>query len=149
MNSELLLVQASCNGKMECLFENRDLTLDIAVKNISPYTIGLPLQYIQAKGPYLTLIDNATQTKVVLKTGLPKFGLKNVLTTVKPGDVVHLSSVLKARELTEFRSRRTDISVRIELSTQVDIGSASQPPTHDLRNFEASTTLRILSQESP
>lgn len=148
MSSQLLSVQVTCKEKTECLFDGQDMPIDIAIRNVSPFSIGLPQQYMQEKGPYLTLIDKETQAKAVLKTGLPKFALKKVFTTIKPGEVIHLSSILKAQEITEFRLKLIDVTALIELSAKVKVNDPALPPEHELSDFESSATLRILGKDT-
>lgn len=148
MSSQLLSVQVSCNKKVECVFDGRDLPIDIEIKNVSPYDIELPQQYLQEKGPYLTLIDTETQQKSVLKTGLPKFALKKVFTSVKPGEVIHITSIIKAQEITEFRTRLIDLTAKVEVTAEIIMNDRSAPSEQPLAKFEADAALHVVGKDT-
>jgi hypothetical protein len=130
------------------VFKGQDIPIDIAIKNISSFDVELPRQYLQEKGPYITLTDTETQQQSVLKTGLPKVALKKVFTTVKPGEVIHITSIIKAQEITAFRTKLIDLSARVEVTADLKICDREAVPGQPLIKFDTDGALHIVGRDT-
>lgn len=150
MNSQLFSVSASCTEHKNCVFEGQDMPIAIVMKNLSPYDIEVPLQYMQAKWPYMTLKDTETQEEMVLKTGMPPLSLKNIFKTIKPGESVSITSIIKAQEITQFRTKLINLTALIGLSAKIKVHDLMKFPDRnfEVSDFKANVSLKIIGKDT-
>jgi hypothetical protein len=142
MKSQLLIIEAKCRGNDQCLFEGKDLFLDISIINNQEIEIGFPLEYVQAKGPTIKLIDTRTQKETYLKTNPPPGRLLEKFTLIQPGKSVAIEWVITSGEIQQFGGDDVDLSAEITIMTVLQMSGEKV-------DFRGSDTLRILSKDKP
>lgn len=113
MTNTILDITVNCRDNQKCLFNGRDMFLDISISNIYDTEIELPLEYLQKKGPSIIVIDTYTQSELYLKTNLADPELMENFVKILPGDSVTMEWVIFSYELKQF-SNNKDIK-RIDL----------------------------------
>ncbi len=140
MSNELLNVKAKCQGNDACVFEGRDIFLDIQITNTGTTAVGFPLEFLQKVGPVIRLIDTRTKADTYLKTNLADLDLREKYTFIGPGKSVTLEWVITSDELRQFGSRNVDVSAEITLNTEVLVDGKKV-------DFRSTDTVRIAGKD--
>jgi hypothetical protein len=142
MTNQLLTITAKCKGNDKCLYEGKDLLLEISIKNEQSAAVGFPLTYRQKTGPSIRLMDTRTKAEAYLKTNLADSDLRSQFTSIAPGQSVLLEWVITNGELEQFLG--TDVNVVAEITVQADVQSGGK-----LANFKGADTIRIVGKKRP
>jgi hypothetical protein len=118
MNNQPLVIKVKCRGNEQCLFEGKDIFLDIDVYNDGKTEVGFPLEYMREKSPIIKLIDTRTKEETFLPTHIADHDLKEKFTTIKPNESVSIEWVITAQELRQFGS---DVDLSAEFTIMVEI----------------------------
>ncbi|AQR68809.1 hypothetical protein BZG29_11020 [Janthinobacterium sp. LM6] len=143
MPNDILSISAHCIDNPACIFTGSDMRIEVVIKNIGNGEVGYPLQYMQARGPNMRLIDNASEQSQVLKTGLANHALKRAFTPIAPGQSIALQSVIKHTELRMFRTEFIDVTAEIGVSAGIQTaGSEEALP------FKGGASLKIIGKDT-
>jgi hypothetical protein len=132
-------VTVTCQGQRRCVFDGRDLNLEILVTNHHRDAIGFPLAFRQKTGPMIRLSDTRTKAQTLLKTNLADLDLRERFTTLPPGESVRMEWVITGDELLQFGSRDLDVLAEVTVAATVAVGSRRV-------DGQASDTLRIVGK---
>jgi hypothetical protein len=121
MEQPTFLVSLACTDNPACIYTGQYMPIEITVKNTAPYPIGFPRNYLQARGPAMTLIDRETQKQRVLKLGLTDKALMQDLTTLNPGQTLTMTTVINEAELTAFRAHYVDLVAEIGYTARIRV----------------------------
>ena len=58
MKTDPMSISAECRDNKQCVYQGREIIIDVILKNNSGMDIGVPVDFINAVGPYCTLVDN-------------------------------------------------------------------------------------------
>ena len=142
MTNPNLTIEAKCRASDPCLFEGRDLTLDVRITNHERVDVGFPLAYVQKTGPTIRLIDTRTKVDTYLPKNLASLDLKDELTTIAPGQSVSLEWVIMAGEVRQFGGRFPHIAAEVTIMVPVQLADQRV-------DFKGSGTLTIQSKDKP
>ncbi len=142
MKNQLLTIKAKCRGNDQCLFEGKDLFLDISIINNQEIEIGFPLEYVRARGPVVKLVDTRTQKETYLKTNPPQGRLLEKFTLIQPGKSVAIEWVIASSEIQQFGSDDVDLSAAITVMATVQMSGKEV-------DFLGTDTVRITSKDKP
>ena len=92
----------------------------------------------------MMLIDKETKKKMPLRTNLPPNELRNIFITISPGEVKHISTIIKAAEITIFRNELIDLVVELALSTKAEIDRNARKEVA----IRADTSFRIVGKDT-
>ena len=141
MKNHLLAIKANCKGNDRCLFDGRDLFLEIRVTNTHKSEVGFPLAYVQKTGPIIKLIDTRTKAETYLRKNLADLDLQEKFTLIQPGQSVVMEWVITSGELEQF-GLPVDLSAEITVKTGIRVDGRQV-------EFLGTDTVRILSKPNP
>jgi len=136
-------VSLACTDNPACIFSGLYMPIEITVKNIQPYPIGFPRDYLQARGPAMTLTDRVTGKQKVLKLGLTDKALMKDLNTLNPGETLTMTTVINETELTTFSARYVDLIAEIGFTAKIRV-----PDQEETIAAKGSNTLRIIGKDT-
>lgn len=135
MNNQPFAINVKCRANDQCLFEGKEMFIDIKVINNQNTVLNFPLEFVQKNGPIITLIDTRTKAENTLKRNIPNPDLLDKLVPIKPGESVNVEWVITAAELRQFGDE-------VDLSAEVKI-IAELPVSGKRVSFSATDTRRI------
>ena len=138
MSNQPLTIKAECTGNEQCLFEGKDIFIDIKIINNTKSEIGFPLEFVKSKGPITRLIDNKTKAETYVPTHPANGSLIEKYTIIKPGESAVLEWVLTSGELQEFGGN-VDVSAEFTIIAPVQVNK-------EKTDFRGSDTIRIVSK---
>jgi hypothetical protein len=138
MNNQPLVIKAKCRGNEQCLYEGKDIFLDIRIINNEKSEIGFPLEFAKDKGPIIRLIDNRTKADTFLPTHPPDGDLREKFTMIRPGESLTMEWVITGGELEQFGGS-VDVSAEITIMAEILMSGKKI-------EFRGSDTLRIVSK---
>ena len=141
-NTPLLTIKAKCRGNDECLFEGKNIFLDVLITNPHGFEIGFPLAFRRKTGPIVRLIDTRTKREAFLKPNLADLALREQYTPIQPGDSVLLEWVITSSELKQFGERYVDVTAEIMLEATIQAQG-------ELVTFQGADKLHIVSKQRP
>ena len=118
MDAQPIVVKVQCKGDDQCLFEGKDIFIDISLYNDSKEEVRFPLEYIKKRGPIIKLIDARTKAETFVPTHIADWDLKEKYTVIGPAQSISLEWVLTADDLDQFGS---DVDVFAEVTIMADI----------------------------
>ena len=121
MTSELLTMEARCQGSNKCLFDGQDLPVEIRITNRHLTPVGYPLEFRQKTGPSIRLVDTLTKADAYLKSNLADLALRDKFTEIPPGKYIALKWVIKSGEIEQFVHPFVDLSAEITLLAEVEV----------------------------
>jgi hypothetical protein len=137
MSNPSLTIAAKCRDTEKCIFEGKDLFLDIAIGNFEKRPVGFPLAFLQGAGPVIRLVDMRTKAETYLRRNPADFSLQEQFTEIAPGKAVTLAWVISPSELAGFvHEKKLDVSAEITLKARVQVDGK-------VVDFEGTHTLRI------
>jgi hypothetical protein len=116
-----LILTVECKNNPTCTFSGEDIPIRIIFRNSSTSEIGVPLEHIEKKGPYVKLIDAKTGNERRLPVSLPAEELLSKFHIIKPLDSIEMESKLTAGAIRTFRRELIDLSVELVISTEIQI----------------------------
>jgi hypothetical protein len=141
MNDQILSIKVTCRNNEQCLFEEKDIFLDIKIFNNTDSEIGFPLEFAKDKGPITRLIDTRTKADTFIPTHPPDGDLRDKFTTVKPGEFISMEWIVTADE---FRQFSNDVDLSVEITLMADILVKGKKVA-----FRGSDTRRVISKNRP
>jgi len=139
MNNQPLLIKAQCRGNAQCLFEGKDIAVDIEITNNEKVEIGFPLEFARDKGPITRLIDTRTNADTYIPTSPPDGDLREKFTMIKPGGSVTMEWSITAEELRHF-GNDVDLSAEFTIIAEILVNGKKV-------EFRGSDTRRIVSKK--
>jgi hypothetical protein len=127
MSDTMLKIQVTCDDNPQCTFVGNDMPISIRISNTHDRPVGFPLAFRQKTGPYILLIDTATQAQKQLKTNLASLDLREQFTTIEPGQSVSLSWMISCNELKQFAGLRVDVTAQINITADVLVDDQKIP----------------------
>ena len=140
MPNQLLAISVKCKDNDRCLYEGKDLFLQIAIKNTQSVPVGFPLAYRQKTGPAIRLMDTRTKAEVHLKTNLADSDLLSQLTVIPPAGSLTLEWVITCDELEQFPGTTVDLSAAVTL--QAEIQADGKPV-----NFKGADSIHVVGKK--
>ncbi len=140
MKNQLLVISAKCPGNDQCLFEGRDLFLDINIVNNQKMEIEFPLAFCQSGGPIVKLIDTRTKAETFLPTNPADWSLREKFSSIPPGGAAVMKWVITSGELQQFGHRYVDLSAEITVLATIQVNGTKVA-------FRGSDTMRIVSKD--
>lgn len=138
MNNETLSVRVNCRGNEQCYFEGKDIFLDIKIYNNESTEVGVPLEFLESKGPITRLIDNRTGAETFIPTHPPDGDLLEKYKTLRPGESADMEWVITAEEIEQYGK---DVDISIEITIMADILVKGKKI-----NFKGSSKRRIINK---
>ncbi len=140
MNTQLLIVRAKCRGNERCLFEGKNLFIEVLVINPQGFEVGFPLAFRRKTGPIVKLIDKRTKAQAHLRPNIADLALREEFTAIQPGDSVLIEWVITSHELKQFGGPYVDVFADITVMATIQAHK-------ELTEFEGTDTLHIVSKE--
>jgi len=134
----VLTIDVRCKENDQCVFEDKDLFLDITITNSSKEDVGFPLSYLQQSGPIIRLVDVRTSADAYLETNPADQEFLDKFTAIHPGRAVTLEWVIMAHELQQFGQI---VDVRADVTIMAKIRVAGK-----LVDFKGTASKRITSK---
>jgi hypothetical protein len=138
MNNQPLVVKVNCRANEQCLFEGKDMFLDIVIYNNGETVVGFPLEYVKQKSPVVKLVDTRTKAETFIPTHIASWDLKEKFTPIKPGESVTTEWIITADELRQFGAD-VDLSAEVTIMAEIMVGGKKV-------EFRGSDTRRIVSK---
>lgn len=142
MTNQPLAITVTCKENDRCLYDGKDLLLEVRIRNDQPVAVGFPLAYRQKTGPAIRLIDTRTKAEAYLKTNLADSALRGQLTGIPPSESVVLEWVITSGELEQFPGALVDVSAEVTLQAEVQAAGK-------LTNFKGADTIHIVGKKRP
>jgi hypothetical protein len=139
MNNQPFAVNVKCRANEQCLFEGKEMFLDIAIINNQNTTLNFPLEFVQKNGPIITLIDTRTKAETVLKRNIANPALLDKLVSIKPGESANVEWVITAEELRRFGDE-VDLSAEVTIMAEIPVNGKKV-------EISATDTRRIVSKK--
>jgi hypothetical protein len=143
LDAEYLSVTVSCRDNPACVYDGKDMYIDIVITNVSAEEIGFPLAYLTRQGPTVRLIDSASKAEIPLRINLAPRALRNNFTVLKPGESVALDTIIHGVQLLTFRQEFVDVIAFIAPSVKIQV---SQQP--QLVDSVGKASLRIVGADT-
>ncbi len=143
MEKPVLSITLRCTDNAACIFTGADMPIEVLIKNEASQEIGVPVKFLQMRGPSVTLTDNPSQAKTILKTGMADHALKTVFTRLRPGESAVVTSIVKDRELRSFRADYVDLTAEVGISAQIQVAGAPETV-----QFRGSGQLKIIGKDT-
>lgn len=118
-SSDYFSINAYCNGEKQCVYNGRDIDVNIVITNISSESIEMPIRFLEQRGPMITLINSDTERKLILPTNPPNGDLLNNRSVIGPGQTARLSWVITDREIREVAGDAVNITVNVQIQSPV------------------------------
>ncbi|MTV53574.1 hypothetical protein [Pseudoduganella buxea] len=95
------------------MFSDLPILLKMKLTNVSKKSIVCSLNFLDVKGPYITLVGEDTKKTISIPASVPPPSSEITFTEIGPNGFWHLEAVLHARELRRlFNSNK---AIRIEI----------------------------------
>lgn len=120
MNNQPFVINVICRANEQCLFEGKEMFLDIKVSNNQNTTLNFPLEFVQKNGPIITLIDTLTKAETTLKRNIANPDLRDKFVSIKPGESVNVEWVITADELQRFGDE-VDLSAEVTIMAEISV----------------------------
>lgn len=117
MSTESIRISAACRDNPRCVFDGRDIFIDIQIANQGQADISLPLSYLKKRGPIVKLTDTRTQRETYTGPNLVDPALQSELVTLRPAQSVSMEWVITEFELHQFDSWHVDLVAEITVQT--------------------------------
>lgn len=127
MESDLLRISVTCRENSECIFDNKDLTLDLMVANNSSHDIGFPLEHMRKKGIHCFLVDNESNRKITLDVSLTPEEIKKEFVKLPPGGQINLSQKIGADLILFMRNKMVDLTVNLAITGVMEVHQGEEP----------------------
>lgn len=125
-----LSISIKCPANPNCVFDGQDMELEIIIQNRSGVDVGLNLDYIRRAGPYIELIDAKTGRRMDLHVGLVSNELLKNFHMLSPMQSVRLNETIKAYEITTFREKSIDLTIKVAFPGNIRVGN-DEPESFD------------------
>jgi hypothetical protein len=125
-----LSVSIKCSANPKCVFTGQDIELAITIQNRSEVDVGLNLDYIRRAGPYVELKDTKSGERMNLHVSLVSNELLKDFYTLSPKQSVILKEKIAAYEITSFREKSVDLTIKVGLPGNFRVGNA-EPESFD------------------
>lgn len=135
----LKVIATSDNGSRTPRFRGEDLFITIALRNQHATGVGVPVEFLQQRGPIIRLIDTRTGRDNSVPNRLGDPALREVFTDIAPGQPVQIRYVITAAELRQFG---TPVDVSAEVTILADVRVDGQ-----ITRFLGSDVMRIVEGE--
>lgn len=135
MNQQLN-ISAQCRGNTQCVFNGKDIFIDINIVNKQPVDIGFPLEYIQKTGPSIELTDSKTKASTYLRKNIADHSLRDSFFTIKSGQSAILEWVISADELKQFNKDCVDIVAKVMVASEIQVDGKKV-------SFQGSDSLKV------
>ncbi|HLJ63810.1 MAG TPA: hypothetical protein VKT70_06880 [Stellaceae bacterium] len=135
-----LAIHAKCQGSETCVFDGRDLFIEIIITNEGSIPIGFPLAFRQKSGPSIRLVDASTKAELTLPTTLADPDLAFDFTTIPPGHSVTLEWVITPSEIKRFEKPAIEVSAEITIACRIQVNG-------ELKDFQGTDALPITGKE--
>lgn len=142
MKTDPMSISAECRDNEQCVYQGREIIIDVILKNNSGMTIGVPVDFINAVGPYCTLVDNLTKKEVTMRVGLAKSGLIEKFTSIPPGASIKIETYIPSDTIEAIRPTMVDLSVNLGISAPIKLDMKGEAV-----KFSGRTSLRIVGQD--
>jgi len=118
MNQQLN-ISAQCRGNTQCVFNGKDIFIDISIINKQGVDVGFPLEYVQKTGPSIELTDTKTKASSYVRKNLADHSLRDNFFTIQSGKSATLEWIITADELNQFNKDCVDITAKIIVASEI------------------------------
>ncbi|PYS89489.1 MAG: hypothetical protein DMF62_07120 [Acidobacteria bacterium] len=139
MNGQPLIVKVKCRDNDRCLFDGKDIFIQITLYNDEKNEVGFPLEYIKKRGPIIKLTDARSKAETNVPTHIADWDLKEKFTTIGPTQSITLEWVIAADELVQYGA---DVDLYAEVTIMADILVNRQKT-----EFKGSDTIHITKKK--
>lgn len=136
MSNQPLAVHVKCRGNDKCIFDGKDLFIDIAIENRGSSPVGFPLALRQMTGPSIHLIDRRSHSDITLPTNPGNPDLADELTSIDAGQALKIDWVIKPSEIDHFANPDIDITAQVTLACKIKVNGK-------MEDFRATDSLHI------
>jgi len=132
MQDPVLSVHAECTENAQCIFENQSMPVALTIKNVSGKTIGVPVEFLNQKGPHCILIDTATREEFETNPPPPPdLSLKNKFTQVPAGGTIKIQQLVSRGAINSFRERMVDLTAKFIIIVPVKLDGEEAPTSQN------------------
>jgi hypothetical protein len=136
----VLSVKAECIDNAHCIFANYPVFIQLTITNVSTQPIGVPVKFLDKKGPHCVLIDSETREQFSLSAPPPAdLSLKNKFTLIPPGASIKIKEMVPRPLISAFREDLVDVVTKCTVIVDVKLEGTEGPVRQS-----ATTTIRIL-----
>jgi hypothetical protein len=143
MDTNPLSVKFECKNNPACVFDGRPITFEITISNPKNYDIGIPIEYLERRGPYCTIIDTITQEEVQLGVGLPRESLRTKFVKLKPGEQVKIERTIANADIQAFKLKMVDIHANLTITSLIELPELTEPI-----RFRSSAKIHIVGRDT-
>lgn len=143
MQDSVLSVHAECKDNAQCIFANQSMLIDLTITNVSKNPVGVPIEFLDQKGPHCVLIDNETREEFQTNPPPPPdLSLKNKFTEIPAGGSIKIEQLVSRGAISAFRERMIDLTARFFIVVPVKLIDKEAPI-----NQNVSTSIRIRGRD--
>lgn len=134
-----LNLQVNCRTGDPCIFQGKDIFLDIQISNSGKKEIKIPLAFLQKTGPRIELKKSPSQKGVFVPTNLAPERLKDQYTSIPPGGHSMLTWVLTPADLDPLLADKNEVYAKLTLASDAIYENSKL-------KVEVSTTFKIVKK---
>ncbi|HMR55173.1 MAG TPA: hypothetical protein PKD34_01105 [Candidatus Doudnabacteria bacterium] len=131
MTNDLISINTLCNGKKECVYDGKELTINVVITNIHSELIEIPIKYLQQKGPSITLINEGTEQELNLPTNLADPTLLSDRITIQPNGTTRISWIIHDEEVRSVGGGTVDITAKVTITSPIYRGGVISEVTSE------------------
>jgi len=143
MDKLYLSTTLTCKSNSPCSFTGEDIIVNINIKNISENSIGFPAEFLQRRGPFVTITDRSTKKTFPKRTNLAPHDLINKFTVLKSGDSLDFDTTIRKSEILSFRIDVVDLVLTISPSVTIKLINESEFIPYDGESEIGITSLEV------
>ena len=119
------------------------MLFDLTIKNVSSKAVGVPIEFLNQKGPHCVLVDTATQEEFQTPPPPPPdLSLKNKFTQIPAGGTIKIEQLVSSGAITAFREHMVDLTAKFVIIVPVKLEGAAAPIRQN-----TSTSVRIRGRD--
>jgi hypothetical protein len=143
MNIDEIALTAECRDNPACIYDDKDMVVDLILTNKSDQEIGLPYKYLIQKGAQLSLTDIESNKKISFRVSLTPPELRTNFVAVKPGEKIVIPRKILSESIRDMRGSMTNIIAKLGLGGLAQLRKNQEPV-----QFEKEVELRIRGRDT-
>lgn len=110
--TSMIELKVNCPREASCRYTGEMIPVELELLNSGQASMAVPLDYLQARGPKITLVDNHSGKEYKVKRGPPQTHLVDQLQSLEPNQSFRISWLLVPGDINRFALRPIDITVK-------------------------------------
>lgn len=131
-----------CRDNPKCIFDKKDILIDLFIKNEATEEIQIPLEFIKHHGPYCILVDNESEKKITLRSGVPDHSKIESYVIVRPNETIKMTTRVTVGQINATRLNMVDLTAKITVA-----GPVKLHPEQDPVEFSNDVEVRIIGRD--